>query len=101
MKNICILLSLVLLIQYLPAYGLENITYDSISISNTIETNKTDTVANTVSAEDSPKVQQTNNEKQELRKEKKKALMGLAVVGSVLIIFGLLAFIAWGAPSRT
>jgi len=101
MKNICILLSLVLLIQYMPAYGFDNRTDDSTSFSNKIEANKLDTMANVIPAEDSLKAQQTNLEKQELRKEKKKALIGLAVIGSVLIIFGLLAFISWGAPSHT
>lgn len=86
MKNISIIISLVLLIQYMPAYGFENRTDDSASISNTNEANKTDTIVNTVSAEDSLKARQTHLEKQELRKEKKKALIGLVVVGCLILI---------------
>ena len=40
-------------------------------------------------------------ERAELRKEKKKALIGLAIVGGIMIFFGLLAFVAWAGPSNT
>jgi hypothetical protein len=77
----------------MPVYGLENRNDHNTSISNTIATNKTDTVENTVSAEDSLKTRQTNLVKQELRKEKRKALIGLAVIGTVFLFWGVVYLI--------
>jgi hypothetical protein len=93
-KNICILLSLVLLIQKMPAYGFENRTDDSTSSSNTIEAIKADTIANTLSAEDSLKARQTNLEKREQHKEKRNAWIGFAVVGGIILITLSLSYIA-------
>jgi len=89
-----LLISLVLLIHCMPVYGLENRTDDSTSFSNKIETNKLDTMANVVPAEDSLKARQTNLEKQELRKEKRNAWIGFAVVGGIIVIFLALSYIA-------
>jgi hypothetical protein len=94
MKNICIIISLVLLIQYMPAYGFENRTDNSASFSNKIEINKLDTVANIVPTEDSLEVRQTNLEKEELRKEKRNAWIGFAVVGGIILITLSLGYIA-------
>jgi len=101
----CIVLSLILFAGYLPAQVIEKSQVDSIAdaqagsvkidgIKQSDNTAKMEAENDSTAKADTISQKISDKEKEELRKEKKKALIGLAIVGGIIVTFLFLGYVA-------